>query len=427
MFLARSFVVFLLFHFFSAFAQGSASNDSGFLSSTGDTQIWGGVDYWKVNSGAKDFYDPLSGFQVNSRTYLYLPDTGNTWDTKNPHEWIRMYSTRTIDNTTFTLKARADQEQGLRVDEASVDYAISPELGLRAGIVDYKISWCQTYEKNSAWIREPDFFCSSNNSQEDAKDLTGGSPGLQTYVNFETGNYRTQAIAGIYNPLLLNYSPKEFSFLLLFGNSPDYYQVQKNRKIGLSINTINMITGTEYRLSFIRSNQLATPTYNDIYLPESNGQVVSNVLYFGYSTLVSESGILKITQTLSSTHLDAYYLSQDPNYTSIFTQPDHRSSTLLEFDQSLSENLKIAIAQSNFKIRASVYPLTTYFDPIQNFYLQNFSSQSVSLAYRINASSQITAQMSHSKLSTGYLIDEFPIYGSSGNYYGLRYTHFFEF
>jgi len=56
------------------------------------------------------------------------------------------------------LKARTNQEMGSHVDELSADWAFSPSVGVKAGVLDYKTSWCRTYDIDSPWVRENDPF-----------------------------------------------------------------------------------------------------------------------------------------------------------------------------------------------------------------------------------------------------------------------------
>lgn len=147
---------------------------------------------------------------------------------------------------TLALKARANQEMGGHVDELSADWAVSPKLGVKLGVLDYKTSWCRTYDIDSPWVRETDPFC----NVVEVSGPTGGAPGAQVYANARLGAYRVQAIAGAYSPLLFNYNDKEFSNLT-YPTS----RVDKNNKQGFSINALNLDTATEFRFGVLSTQQ----------------------------------------------------------------------------------------------------------------------------------------------------------------------------
>jgi len=192
-----------------------------------------GVDGWRLSPKTPE-------------TLLMLP-TNSQWNYKSLSPWLTFDGQMTVHrNAVLSLKVRADQAMGTHVDEMSVDWSVSPSLGVKAGVVSYKTSWCRTYDIDSPWVRENDPFCMVKKTS----DASGGAPGLQVYANAPIGSYRIQALAGIYRPLLLNYNVTEFSNL-----SYPIAHVDRNDKKSVSISLQNLETATELRLGLLSADQ----------------------------------------------------------------------------------------------------------------------------------------------------------------------------
>jgi hypothetical protein len=194
-----------------------------------------GMDAWQF-AGAKP-------------EHLLMMATNTQWHYKTVSPWGVLNGRLMLSpRTTLSLKARSNQAMGSHVDELSADWAVSPKFGLKAGVVDYKTSWCRTYDIDSPWVRENDPFCTVVSTS----GPSGGAPGVQAYVNIPVGIYRMQGIAGMYNPLLMNYNTREFSNI----NYP-FYSVEKNKKQGASLSILNLETATEFRLGVLGAQQSA--------------------------------------------------------------------------------------------------------------------------------------------------------------------------
>lgn len=254
-----------------------------------------GEDFWNIKTSATDL-SPA----IQPRSYLFLPDSQTQWAYKNPHTEIKIVGMEPITQyLRFNMKFRADQEFGAKLDELALDYVVSPSWGFRVGVVDYKTTWCQTYDVDSPWIVAPSLACSSR----EFVDTSGGAPGVQSYVNLDLSqNYNLQALVGIYNPLVLNYASDEFAQWI---PSPQY-QVKKNNKLGGSLNLFNTWTGTEYRLSWLHSQQSA-------YSPESNFLATTDqstdLIYAGVNFALNGQAQLQLTRTQQylSNHCTAVY------------------------------------------------------------------------------------------------------------------------
>ena len=247
-----------------------------------------GADAWRLNPSQK--IDSLPNF-VEENSNLLLPNSHSKWQYSEVSAWGRLIGSKQLANDLLvSTKVRADQTLGLRVDEAQIEKHFSPSLGIRAGVVDYKTSWCRVYENDNGWMREIEAICNT----PQFRDVTGGAPGAQIFTNLTWGDhYKLQSQVGIYRPLLLNFAPKEFGNLTPSTN----YQVQKNNKTGVNFNLLNLYTGLEARLSYIHANQMAYEPERDL---SGTEKMVSDLVYMAISTPISKQLNFRIT------HLQQY-------------------------------------------------------------------------------------------------------------------------
>lgn len=198
-----------------------------------------GADAWHLSSAAAD--EP-------ARRFLWMPNSASTWQYRDAAPWYTLQSQlRTGSQGEWVLRARGNQGYGSALDQLSYAHAISPTLGLRAGILDYRATWCREYDLDNPWVRETDPFC----TVRFINLATASSPALQVYAKADVGDYQVQGVAGLYRPAALGFEPREFSNLLL----PESATVTKNHKHALSVNAINTQTATQWRISWIGANQ----------------------------------------------------------------------------------------------------------------------------------------------------------------------------
>ena len=250
-----------------------------------------GVDSWKLNPSISKDTDP--GFSEEN-TNLLLPNAATTWDYKNISPFVAVTgNTQLTNSTSFALSARADQTVGMRLDEASFQYNLSPSLGARLGVVNYKTSWCRTYEPNNGWMREIEAICVT----PQFRDVTGGAPGAQVFASDTFGDYLIQGQVGLYRPLQFSYAPNEYGNLI----PSREFQVKTNRKAGFNINVLNLQTAVEMRLSYLRTNQSG-------YLPEStlkgDSRQTSGMWYWAVGSPITPKLSIRLTQLLQSQQSD---------------------------------------------------------------------------------------------------------------------------
>lgn len=242
-----------------------------------------GTDIWQLNPSAEKDSRPN---YIEENSNLLLPNSHTKLTYNDISFWGRLIANKQLTkDISISTKIRADQTVGIRVDEAQIEKELSPFLMLRAGVVDYKTSWCRTYEPTNGWLQEVEAICNT----PEFRDVTGGAPGIQI-VTRQTwaDSYALQTQLGLYQPLFMNYAPNEFGNLI---PSPNF-EVKKNNKLGVNFNLLNLQNGAEIRMSYIRSEQSA-------YLPEVdlNGhqKLSSDLFYAGLNLPVNEKISFRLT------------------------------------------------------------------------------------------------------------------------------------
>ena len=211
-------------------------------------QVQFGVDSWSIRSSAMTNTEP--GY-VEEKTNLLLPDAYPVWNYRSISPFLRVFGEKPLGaDLTLNVKAGVDQFLGVRVDGLNLDWMISSKLGIRTGIVEYKTNWCQTYEASSPWVKEINPLCATKPNL----DVTGGAPGIQAYTNSQQGDYVLQTSFGVYDPLLFKYAPSEYGNVVLSTG----FKVNSNKKWSATVNALNVQTGLEYRMSFLRAIQSAS-------------------------------------------------------------------------------------------------------------------------------------------------------------------------
>lgn len=300
-----------------------------------------GVDAWQFST---DRPEKLLMMATNAQ-WQYSPVS--PWGT---FDGRLMLSSR----TTVSLKARTNQEMGSHVDELSADWAFSPSAGVKAGVLDYKTSWCRTYDIDSPWVRENDPFCTVVSTSGPG----GGAPGLQAYVNLSIGNYRVQSIAGVYNSLAFNYNTTEFSNL-----SYAMSKVTNNQKQGASINVLNLDTATEFRVGVLQAQQ-ALSAYESWKMPvfqveQNYGLVFAGVSFYAMPKLNVRMQTLRhlmVNKEISNPAVAGPHTRRGRNL--------NRASHVMELNYQASAEDTFGLAfskyQYNMTLTETNYPLAGY-------------------------------------------------------------------
>lgn len=380
-------------------AQGLQQGKGADLQTTYVAQV--GVDAWRLSP------------QTPERL-LFLP-TNSQWNYRSTSPWLTFDGQATVHrHAVLSLKVRADQALGTHVDEMSLDWALSPSLGVKTGVVSYKTSWCRTYDVDSPWVRENDPFCTIRTTSV----ASGGAPGLQVYANAPVGDYRVQGLVGLYRPLLLNYNTTEFS-------NVDYpnSHIDRNSKKSLSLSVQNMDTATELRLGLLNTVQ---SNYVYDYLNEGPDRVRQNynVMFLGAAFYVLPKLQVRV-QTLRHDMISNRRSppgSEKPSY--LGGADLARRSHVLEMNYWHSAQDVLAFAVSKYTFDSS-YINTNYPDPgyinYRSYYRSGNRNLSASWRHNWSEGFYTAVQWSYNKLDL-YILDEQPSpYREAGGHgLGLR-------
>lgn len=283
-----------------------------------------GVDAWRIEHSAND--------RITQGT-MYLADAATRWDFSEWSPWFNLHSQLTLGTRNhLVLQGRANQGLGASLDQLYVDHAISPSLGFRAGVADYRATWCREYDLDNPWVRESDPFC----SHRVLRMSSSSAPALQAYVNLELGNYQMQSVVGIYRPRAFGYANREFGDFVV-GNS---HHITKNHKQAVSLNLIDKSSSTEWRFSWIGLNQSLFDSdsvqLNDpnIYpATQLNYHQKSNIYFVGLSWQVSPK--LRSRLTHMTSELNAQCVLLNPLAGPPCSNNYQKSSTVLELNYQI--------------------------------------------------------------------------------------------
>lgn len=369
------------------------------------------TDAWRIRTNTDPDY--LPGF-IEQNSNLLLPNSYTKWPYKNLSlaGWVTSEKMISQD-IQLSLKARADQTLGSRVDQAQIQKNISPSLGIRAGIVDYKTSWCRTYEADNGWMREIEAICNT----PQFRDVTGGAPGLQVFSQHTVHDYLIQTQVGIYDPLILKYASTEFGNLT---PSPQF-TVTSNKKIGFNVNALNLWNSLEARMSYIQTRQVG-------YSPESNllGQTKqeSDLIYLGVNTPITQNISGRITHTRQNQHSVCRSSVAPIGSSCNLNLQGNKALTSIELSYHLNRTNVISAGAS--KTRTAIHQ--QIFTPAADIFAQvdpdEIDSTQLSVAWRRDWSQSIFTiiQHIHSKQTTTHSSFEFPSKGSATGFrLGYRY------
>jgi hypothetical protein len=356
-----------------------------------------GLDAWHLDPSVKqdNFYGPFPQDYDLSHTMLAMPSSRTMWQYRPVSPWYKFQgSISPTRSLVFSTKFRADQSIGFRLDELSVDYSLSEFIGARAGVVDYKLSWCSAYDVASPWIFEPNSFC----SMQYTTTVTGGAPGFQTYLNNKYGSYRLQTIGGLYFPGLANYDTEDFGNFSLDGSAQ---KNNKHLKYGLSLNLLNVDTGTTARFSWIQTKQQARSDLLSV------GDQISNMTYAALNFNLTPRVSVKLTRSdfFGSIMLDDQFPAEFSWNGA--TQKTHFSNTTAEMRYSVNPRNTLAVAYSLYQ-----YGINNFDIPSPLFDSYNISDgkffmldrQQISTSWRYDWDSGVFAivQLSYTNLINGY-------------------------
>ncbi len=187
-------------------------------------------------------------WSVPSSQVRYLPNYSTPKEWQPVSVWARgtvQYSDSTDwGQLTLTAQGRTSQIDGGRVDRLDADLRVLPGLGVRAGVLPYRISWCRTYDARSPWLSEPDAFCRYSGLNEVAQ----GAFGAQAYASTLAGNWVVDGMAGVYRPRVDGQNDK-------LGPYKSVGPTVMHDAHGLSVNALHLPSGIQARAAWLRTKQ----------------------------------------------------------------------------------------------------------------------------------------------------------------------------
>lgn len=174
----------------------------------------------------------------------YLPnyDPPQNWSTAN--YFGKLNANHSFESVDIGLKVRSSTIEGAYIDQASIAFHNSG-LGIRLGILPFRITWCETYNFQSVWLHEPGSFC----SYRGLADGANSAPGAQAYSSHMIGSWVVDQQIGVYRESIYNQSNAEGAVFFMSGANVF------DRRSGLSLNAMHLPTATQFRLAALDVSQ----------------------------------------------------------------------------------------------------------------------------------------------------------------------------
>jgi hypothetical protein len=372
-------------------------------------QVMLGVDAWSLHPSVEQDTMPEQGVQEN--TWLMLPNAATEYTFQSLSPWLRWQAEADWEaHLSGNLKFRADQNVGAVFDELALTWQPTPALGARVGVLDYKTTWCRTYDVDSPWMREPDSFCTFSH----IKDGVAGAPGAQVVSQHRIRDHVLSAVVGAYDPMLLGYKEDEFSN---FFTSPTM-RVTHNQKAGLSLSWLNTLNANEIRLSWLQSDQTAKD-------PVVEGPVdqKADLLYFGATQHWGRHQARYVFTRFFADRRFDLLANAERSSVEVLTIPERRDSHAVEWLYRWSEQDQLALGVSTFTMRASdtfrINGQTFERDP---FFRLNHWGAYAGWRRDVSKDMFVAAQWMQVKQSHEYF-DSRPLSRSKGHAVGVRWGY----
>ena len=204
-----------------------------------------GIDHWAGNF-------------ANPNTLAFL-DTPNSGSYPNIIPWLKFSGSYLLsgnNDVLLNLDYSYNNLLGSQLDQANVDFAITPVIRARIGVVPMRLNFCRKYEQDDPWIMEVSVACGYG--AQSTYRATNAAPGIQVYLNSQVNDWLSSYQIGFYQPALLGYDTTEFGYFRLTPNSIDpgggpsqspASRTNSNSKFSLSYHGLNSLTGIEVKLA----------------------------------------------------------------------------------------------------------------------------------------------------------------------------------
>lgn len=196
-----------------------------------DVSITTGLDAWHITSGPA--------------RYLANYSTAKPWQPGAAWATLSARTTLQTDAGAITLSASGQTHQvnGWRVDRLDADWRVTDMLGLRLGVLPYRVSWCRAMT-DGPWISEPDAYCRFHGLREVAQGAFGG----QAYATGLHGGWLLDGMVGAYRPQVDGQDTKLGPFVAVGPTAA-------HSKHGASVNAMHLGTGLQLRAAWLRTAQ----------------------------------------------------------------------------------------------------------------------------------------------------------------------------
>jgi len=391
---------------------GAASHKA--LAATGgessvQSQLILGVDAWSLHPSVERDAEP--NLAAGANTWLMLPNAKTEQNYRDVSPFLRYEADASWSQAlSGELRFRADQNFGAVFDELALTWQPSAALGARVGVLDFKTTWCRTYDVDSPWMREPDSFCTFNQ----IKDGVAGAPGVQLVSQSRFNTHLVSLVAGFYDPMLLDYDTNEFSN---FFTSPNM-RVQENQKTGLSLSWLNTYTANEIRASWLRSKQVASDillvapvkqSSDLLYLAATQHWGARNQLRYVYTRFLSERAF-------------SYLPFEDSPQFDVLSLPDQRDSHAVEWLYQWTGRDRLALGASLFEMRARETSASNG-QISENIPFFRLKHQGVYVGWRREISQQMFVTAQAMWVSQRHAYFEAPSLNSHAQAFGLRWGY----
>ncbi len=248
----------------------------------------------------------------------YSPE--RTWGAEQA--WANISTSYALDQYTATLKGSVGTNKNTYISEASVTYNYDYTSGFSVGIRPFKQSWCRSYELTNVWITEPDVFCKFKGLSE----MSESSFGVQYYKNTKFNNWAIDTQVGVYDLKVDNQSKKLGPYL-------EVGPTTSSKKVGIGIDAINVLDGSSYRASIMKSN-LQQVSYNNKYHRA--------LLYDSYFV----GGEWPIIKNLSMRYTLSGYVGKQTDPSSLYEFNTQSKTT--EITYAIGDNNKLSYGGSSY-------------------------------------------------------------------------------
>jgi hypothetical protein len=173
----------------------------------------------------------------------YLPDYAPAKPWQPAAAWATLSARTKLGPITLTASGQTHQVNGWRVDRLDADWRVTDGMGLRLGVLPYRVTWCRSLG-DGPWMLEPDAYCRFHGLRE----VGEGAFGVQAYATGLHSGWLLDGMVGVYRPQIDNQDDK-------LGPYVSVGPTVRHVKHGASLNAVHLSTGLQLRAAWLRTAQ----------------------------------------------------------------------------------------------------------------------------------------------------------------------------